>query len=413
MVLPLGTGNDLARSLGWGAGYSGERLTKILENICHAKTVDLDRWEIHKFCEKTGNLEPLPPSFPVNVINNYLSIGIDARIATAFDEKRQKHPEQFTSRMGNKMVYAVEVVNRAFSKDIKLYKQIIQLKCDGKDYTEKIQNTKMTFMVLANICSYGGGFNLWGKGSVHHMARSGWEPQYCDDQKIEVMVGSRIDFLNHFTLGKHLTRIAQAKEVILVLEDDNYMQIDGEPWFHQSEKANRVKSSLSENSLGEKLQSLEVTANGDASCQQQQKQTPSKTFGLKISYKNSSPMLLGPKDGKMTNKNNKMMKIESSPLARTTTQQTKFRATLDIVDNRKTQSCDHQQTRLDEIDDHDEENSNEETTQTKQLCDFDDAIDHAEECHEGMCSDDQETGGDNSGTRRDTKDTIEERKIKG
>ena len=45
-VLPLGTGNDLARVLGWGGGYSGEELEEVLETVTHAYPVYLDRWNV-------------------------------------------------------------------------------------------------------------------------------------------------------------------------------------------------------------------------------------------------------------------------------------------------------------------------------------------------------------------------------
>ncbi len=39
-------------------------------------------------------------------MNNYFSIGIDAKIALQFHEKRNQNPEMFTNQTVNKMWYA-------------------------------------------------------------------------------------------------------------------------------------------------------------------------------------------------------------------------------------------------------------------------------------------------------------------
>jgi diacylglycerol kinase (ATP) len=42
-ILPLGTGNDLARTLNWGGGFKNESIDKILNRVMNGSIVQLDR----------------------------------------------------------------------------------------------------------------------------------------------------------------------------------------------------------------------------------------------------------------------------------------------------------------------------------------------------------------------------------
>jgi len=132
-VIPLGTGNDMARALGWRPGRS---LRRCLEAVRSGERVWLDRWLL------TG------PDIEVAWFN-YCSLGCDARVALRFDRLRRQQPWMFRNPVTNKLIYAVLGGSEA-----------------GRPLAVRVLDERLPRWVRAvvwtSIASYGGGGDLGG-----------------------------------------------------------------------------------------------------------------------------------------------------------------------------------------------------------------------------------------------------------
>jgi diacylglycerol kinase (ATP) len=212
-VLPLGTGNDISRVLGWGPGYKGQPLEEILEGVYSAQVVPFDRWTC-----RIGNAAPRP-------LNNYFSLGVDTDILLRFHMAREKNPEKFNNRERNKMHY-IKFSLAEFKDDVKGRNSPLPTCCvveaDGKPLA--LPQEALGLMVL-NIHSYGGGAAMWGKPA-------GFRPQSFSDKLLEVGYVKGTMHMAEIQGGvTHAVPLVQCSHLRIVVREDMAMQIDGEPWL--------------------------------------------------------------------------------------------------------------------------------------------------------------------------------------
>uniref|UniRef100_A0A3B3SB22 Diacylglycerol kinase n=1 Tax=Paramormyrops kingsleyae TaxID=1676925 RepID=A0A3B3SB22_9TELE len=223
-VLPLGTGNDLARTLNWGGqGYTDEPVSKILCQVEEGTVVQLDRWNL-QVERKFSPGEEGSQKLPLNVFNNYFSLGFDAHVTLEFHESRA-NPEKFNSRFRNKMFYAGAAFTDFLQRSSRDLSKHVRVVCDGTDLTPKIQELKFQCIVFLNI-PYCAGTMPWGNTGDHRE----FEPQRHDDGCIEV-IGFTMASLHQAALqvGGHGERLHQCREVTLTTFKTMPVQVDGEP----------------------------------------------------------------------------------------------------------------------------------------------------------------------------------------
>ncbi|KAM4734296.1 diacylglycerol kinase zeta isoform 2-T2 [Anableps anableps] len=227
-ILPLGTGNDLARTLNWGGGYTDEPITKILSHVEDGNIVQLDRWNLNVESNPEARPEERDEQqtdkLPIDVFNNYFSLGFDAHVTLGFHESREANPEKFNSRFRNKMFYAGTAFSDFLSGSSKDLAKHIRVVCDGTDLTAKVQEMKLQCLLFLNIPRYCAGTTPWGNPSESQ----DFEPQRHDDGCIEV-IGFTMTSLATLQVGGHGERLHQCKEVTLTTFKSIPMQVDGEP----------------------------------------------------------------------------------------------------------------------------------------------------------------------------------------
>eukprot|EP00009_Paramoeba_aestuarina_P010714 CAMPEP_0201540926 /NCGR_PEP_ID=MMETSP0161_2-20130828/71202_1 /ASSEMBLY_ACC=CAM_ASM_000251 /TAXON_ID=180227 /ORGANISM="Neoparamoeba aestuarina, Strain SoJaBio B1-5/56/2" /LENGTH=805 /DNA_ID=CAMNT_0047948427 /DNA_START=32 /DNA_END=2447 /DNA_ORIENTATION=- len=229
VVLPLGTGNDLSRALGWGPGYRDEPLSPILKLLPKetTKVVKLDRWKVwYVPAEGGGPPQELTEELKVKegtnsiTMNNYWSIGVDAQVALDFHRKREDNPQLFNSRTVNKGWYGVYGMKEMVGHPP--VRNHIRVYLDGK---EIVLSENLEGIIVLNIPSYGGGCDLWGNTK----ADSKFTKPSTSDGLLEV-VGIKGTFhMAKIQTGAKAKKLGQAKSITIRFTSPNATQVDGEP----------------------------------------------------------------------------------------------------------------------------------------------------------------------------------------
>lgn len=266
-ILPLGTGNDLARVHGWGGGYNNESLLYILKQISEAYISMLDLWELDiTTVNKKGK-----PRKEVKAFLNYLGVGVDAQAALQVHNLRESKPKLFFSRFFNKAYYALAGGEEAIKNSCTNISEHITLVADGIEIPLPPDSQGIIFL---NIDSYSGGVPMWSNGQRprRKKARSRSEgnindsksfprndsmddltdyeapkelsfeekvatltacdkPSSCQDGLLDVVSVRGAFHLGQIRVGLgNADLLCQCREATITLKKNFAVQIDGEPW---------------------------------------------------------------------------------------------------------------------------------------------------------------------------------------
>ncbi|KAK3091123.1 hypothetical protein FSP39_017271 [Pinctada imbricata] len=224
-ILPLGTGNDLSRVLGWGEGYTHDdvRIEDFLRRIQAAHPIKLDRYVMIRSYYIVHIL--------YMVMSNYCSLGVDALVTLNFHRQRESRPWLFAHRVINKLCYFYYGTKDVLENECKHLNKKIKVELDGVPLTLP----EIEGFVVLNISSWGGGCQPWGTEDNESEFK---QPRY-DDGLLEVMGLYSSFHIAQLQVGlADPIKLGQAKVVKISLRDSNVpMQVDGEPWeqTHPSE----------------------------------------------------------------------------------------------------------------------------------------------------------------------------------
>lgn len=158
-IIPIGTGNDLARYLGWGPEINSKDLKnpfELLRKIERAVPVELDRWQLKmKYDHRHALPRRLHPDRKM-FMYNYCSIGVDALVTLNFHKARASAFYLIKSKIMNKFLYFIYGSKEVFWQKCDGLHKELELFIDN----ERIELPEIQSIVVLNIDSWGAGVRL-------------------------------------------------------------------------------------------------------------------------------------------------------------------------------------------------------------------------------------------------------------
>lgn len=270
-VIPLGTGNDLSRSFGWGGSFPFLWRSAVKRSLYKASSgpiCRLDSWHV-VLSMPYGEIAELPYSLRAmeectlhedvitegvlpdkvscfeGVFYNYFSIGMDAQVAYGFHHLRNTKPYLARGPVSNKMIYSGYSCTQGWfctpcvgGPGLRGLKNILRLhikKVNCSEWEQIPVPSDVRSIVALNLHSYGSGRNPWGHPKPEYLEKKGFVEAHADDGLLEIF-GLKQGWHASFVMvelidAKH---IAQAAAIRFEIRGGQwkkaYMQMDGEPW---------------------------------------------------------------------------------------------------------------------------------------------------------------------------------------
>ncbi|KAL9242250.1 hypothetical protein vseg_016270 [Gypsophila vaccaria] len=276
-IIPLGTGNDLSRSFGWGGSFPfgwKKAVKRSLHRASIGTVCHLDSWNL-SITVPAGEVLETPYALKLTgectldqnvvvdgrlpskvncydgVFYNYFSIGMDAQVAYGFHHLRNEKPYLAQGPVANKLIYSGYSCTQGWfftpcvsDPSLRGLKNILRIhikKTNSSDWEKVRVPPNIRSIVALNLHNFASGRHPWGNLSPEYLEKRGFVAANADDGLLEIF-GLKHGWHASFVMvelisAKHIAQAAAIRFEVRGGEwTQSFMQMDGEPWKQPLDK---------------------------------------------------------------------------------------------------------------------------------------------------------------------------------